>query len=191
MKNALMVDLETMAVSPNAAIVSIGACMFDPYGPLDQVMDETFLVRVSLESNQEAGRELNASTVMWWLRQAPEAQQNLLEDITNLPAAIGRFTKWFQHETTERPDSVWANDPDFDAVILRSAYETVGHIYPLGFWMNRSVRTVGAMAYPDYRIRKAAMGAVRKAAGTHHRADVDAVAQARFIIHCYKELGLS
>lgn len=188
--DALMVDIETMGTTPDAAVVAIGACMFDPYaGPDQEIQDyDTFLIRISLDSNETIGRKIAAGTVMWWLQQSPDAQQNLLSDQTSLPSALANFVKWLQHETSMRPDSIWANDPDFDLTILSSAARDCKIFWPLNFWMYRSVRTVGALAYPDHQERKAVIKLFREAAGTHHRADHDAIAQARFIAHCYEEL---
>lgn len=190
----LMVDLETMATGPQAAIVSIGACMFDPYaGPEQDIPDnDRFLQQVSLESNQRWERQLEASTIMWWMSQSDSARAGITEGTpTNLKQALVRFRLWTDTETFARTTHIWANDPDFDVVILRSAFQTCQEMWPWGFWMNRSMRTVGDLAYPDHKERKAVINAVRESVGTHHRADDDAIAQARFIAHCYKKLGLS
>lgn len=188
-QDALMVDIETLGTTHDASIVTIGACMFDPRAGADQEIDDTFLVRISLESNEAAGRRIQAGTVMWWLQQSPEAQAGLFEgEITNLKQALIRFRHWFQHETRFRPETCWANDPDFDVVILKSACESVGEMWPVGFWANRSVRTVGDLAYPNHKERKVVMNTFREHVGTHHRADDDAIAQAMFVAHCIEEL---
>lgn len=191
-QDSMMVDIETMAAEPEAAVVTIGACMFDPYAGMEQAIDERFLIRISLQSNEQAGRRLSAGTVEWWLKQSKEAQMGLFDGhVTNLRQALVSFRLWFQHETTHRPERVYANDPDFDVVILQSACRSVGENWPLGFWLNRSMRTVGELAYPDHRERKVVIDTIRKAAGTHHRADDDAIAQARFVAHCYDVLRKS
>lgn len=186
----LMVDIETMGTDHDAAVLTIGACMFDPRGGADQSIEEKFLVKISMESNEAHGRKFSAGTLGWWLQQDAEAQKGLFEgEITNLKQALVRFRSWFQHETKHRPVNIWANDPDFDIVILRSAFESCGEMWSPGFWMNRSVRTAGEFAYADRLERKAAMKILRDHVGTHHKADDDAVAQAMFVAHCFEKLG--
>lgn len=189
--DALMVDLETMSTRAEAAIVSIGACMFDMHaGPEQEIAEHNrFLRRISLESNQAAGRHLDANTVIWWLQQSDEARRGLTDGaITNLKIALIELRMWFQHDTDCRPATCWANSPEFDISILRSANEAVGETWPVFFSLNRDVRTCGELAYPDARERKAVMKACRDATGEHHRADADAVAQALFVAHCIEAL---
>jgi len=182
-----MVDIETMSTLPEAAVLSIGACAFDPDS--DTPITERFLVTISLASNEQASRHLSADTISWWLQQKPEALRAMFEgQITNLRQALVRFRTWAQHQKPAI-SHIWANDPDFDIVILQSAARSVGELWPWKFWMNRSVRTVGELAYRDPNERREAMTSFR-AIGTHHRADDDAIAQAEFVRHCYRILGI-
>jgi hypothetical protein len=67
----LMLDLETMGTSPNAAIVAIGAVKFDPgTGELGG----RFYQVVDLASSVAAGCVIDPDTVLWWMRQSPEAR---------------------------------------------------------------------------------------------------------------------
>lgn len=183
----LMVDIETLSTHPNAAVLSIGACVFELERP--NVIPSTFLVNASIKSNQDAGLHISADTLQWWMTQKPEALRAMFEgDVTNIRQALVRLRLWAQEQ---RPTitHVWANDPDFDCVILSSAARATGEIWPWPFWMNRSVRTIGDLAFPDNDERKQVMAAFR-AEGTHHRADDDAVAQAKFVQHCYQVLTM-
>lgn len=183
--NHLMFDIETMSAEPNAAVLAIGACTFNLYQP-DEI-GETFLTTISLASNEQAGRHFSGDTIQWWLTQSKDAQAGLYEgDITNLKNGCVAFRMWAQKQ---RPalTHVWANDPDFDAVITRQAFQAVGEYWPFGFWLNRSVRTIGDLVYPDHQERKAMISGFR-AEGTHHKADDDAIAQAKFVQHCYQML---
>lgn len=173
-KPAVMVDLETMGTDPSAAILSIGACFFDVYGeePL-----ETYHQAISLESNERAHRAMSASTVLWWLSQPKDAQRAFLEaSRTNLKLALGGFRRWVDGLPVP-PLTLWAKDPDFDVVILRSACETVGETLPFRYHQNRSVRTAIDLAYPDSEPPSFLDG-------TAHSALDDALAQARLVQHC-------
>ena len=46
----LMIDLETLATSPNAAILTIGACRFDPHAT---DIESTYYERIILEKPTE------------------------------------------------------------------------------------------------------------------------------------------
>ena len=56
MAKHLMVDLETLATSPDAAILTIGAVLFDPYST--RVYDK-FYTRVNLESTTDLGMKID------------------------------------------------------------------------------------------------------------------------------------
>ena len=60
----LMIDLETLATSPDASILTIGAVKFDPFG--DDVKNpkcEKFYCRVDLDSCDALGLVTNDATV--------------------------------------------------------------------------------------------------------------------------------
>ena len=62
----LMIDLETLATSPDAAILTIGAVKFDPFG--DDIKDpkcEKFYVRVDLDSCDRIGLVTTDDTIAW------------------------------------------------------------------------------------------------------------------------------
>ena len=181
MSSHLMVDIETMATTSDAAILSIGACAFDIRSH-DEPSD-TFDITISLESNEAEGRRFSAGTIGWWLRQSDAARQALFEKPTNLRNALKQFRMWCD-SVKPKVTHVWANDPDFDVVILKDAFEQTRELWPFGFWCNRSVRTIGELAYPDKDDRKHMMQAFRSE-GVHHRAVDDAIAQAKFVQHCY------
>ena len=71
--NNLMIDLETMGKNKDAPIVSIGAVFFTPEtGDIGQ----EFYAVVSLESAMEQGATPDGDTILWWLKQSPEAYWN-------------------------------------------------------------------------------------------------------------------
>jgi len=181
-----MVDIETMATSPDAAIVSIGACAFDhEVINTHEEITERFYTTVSLTSNAEASRRLEAGTIEWWLKQKPEAQRALFEEpVRNLRAALVEFRMWAQ-ALKPAATFIWANDPDFDVVILKSAFNAVGQIWPFQYYNNRSCRTIKHLAWPNDDTPDFRSGTV------HHKADDDAVAQAVMVQHAYYRLVLS
>lgn len=69
--NNLMIDLETMGKNPNAPIVSIGGVFF---APEKGELGPEFCIAISLESAMEQGAAPDGDTILWWLRQSPEAR---------------------------------------------------------------------------------------------------------------------
>ena len=67
----VMIDLETMGVNNNAAIIAIGAVAFDFEGNLGYHFYQT----ITLQSSVENGGIMDASTVLWWMRQSDEARK--------------------------------------------------------------------------------------------------------------------
>lgn len=180
MNIAAMVDIETMDTKPSAAIVSIGACIFDLNDPSDEIID-TFEAQISLESNEAAGRTFSAGTIGWWLRQSPEAQASLFKDpVKPLRAALVEFRMWVD-EQKPKPGFIFAKDADFDVVILKHAFDQINQIWPFQYWQNRSVRTIEHVAYPDGDMPNLRVG-------THHSAADDAVTQALSMKHCWQKL---
>lgn len=181
MQPGVMVDIETMGTSPQAAVLSIGACFFDLGAEPGEVVS-TFAANISLESNHRAGRLLDPGTVLWWLSQSKEAQNAFLEGPHEaLRAALTRFSAWCQG-LTPVPHRAWAKDPDFDVVILRSAFEQENIVFPFKYFMSRSVRTILDLAFGDEI-------PAPPNPGVAHSAIDDAIKQAALVQMAYKRLA--
>lgn len=176
MNKHLMLDLETFSNTHDAAIVSIGACMFDPHG--DDV-GATFYQVIDLEISEHPGH-FNGGTILWWLKQS-EAARSSLTDVRNsepLGTALLAFSDWVKKQKAE---FLWSNGPNFDEVILKSAYGRYGMAFPFSHRGSRCVRTIrGLKGAPKLFMEE----------GVEHNARADAVHQARHIQLIYKMLGL-
>jgi exodeoxyribonuclease VIII len=138
----VMVDLETMGLRPDAAIVSIGACHFT----LDTITP-VFETAVSLASCTGLGLTTDQSTVDWWMKQSVEARAAWQRpDAPPLYEAMVQFNNWMRELGGEV--AVWGNGAAFDPVLLTSAYRALD---AEPFWKYYNVmcfRTVRAM-HPD------------------------------------------
>lgn len=170
----VMIDLETMGLTPNAAIVAIGAVEFDI---TTKSLGRKFYVAVDLESSVMSGGVMDPSTVMWWVQQGGEARAALSMGTVPLPVALDYFSKWIEGGADPDQVRVWGNGAAFDNVVLASAYRNTGLRQPWRFWNDRCYRTVKAQ-YPDVPVVRG---------GTHHNALDDAVSQAE---HMIKMLGV-
>lgn len=167
--NHVMLDLETMGNGANAAIVAIGAVRFDE----NEVCDKFYKI-IDLQSSIDAGLEVNASTVYWWLGQEEQPRQDLCSEIkANLSDTLLAFADWLGH----RP-SIWGNGAAFDNVILSNAYKKIGLKQPWHFASDRCFRTIKSL-YPQIKLDRK---------GTYHRAVDDAETQALHLIKIMKHL---
>jgi hypothetical protein len=183
-----MIDIETMGTGPDAAILTIGAVMFDPRAEdTEETLrpESTLFGPITFKSNAEEGRAFDPDTIAWWMTQSKEAQLALVEGKQiNLRGALEQFRQWIAG-AKPAPTRVWGNDPDFDCVILIHAFKRAGLMWPFKFWESRSVRTIKELAYPPGGLRGdfPAIGV-----GTAHNAQDDTIRQALAVQHAYKIL---
>ena len=169
----IMLDLETMGNSSNAAIVAIGAVKFD----VANGITDTFYQKVDLESAVDNGGIMDPSTVIWWLGQNDAARKEMQNGGELISSALGSFKNWIGDGLRVR---VWGNGAAFDNVILANAYKRLVFGAPWPHWNDRCYRTIKAM-YPD----------VPKVLPTvAHHALADAEAQARHLIAIAKAHNL-
>lgn len=180
----VMLDLETMSTRPNAAIVAIGACVFDPYSLARPT--QTFDAAVSLESSTGAGLGIDPRTVVWWMGQSAAAKSATFRPgAVDLRSAILHFQKWLLDCALSVNSGghalyVWGNGATFDNVVIRSAYHAIGMDPCWSFRNDRCYRTVSALV-PDQGYERV---------GELHNAVDDAVTQAIYLQKVYKALGL-
>lgn len=174
--NHIMLDIETMGVSTSAAIMSIGACYFNP---ATGEIGDTFHEQVDISSN---GR-IDASTVVWWMGQDDAARSKFKNNgkAGHINAALADFADFV------KPNSqVWGNGVAFDNVIIRNAYEhpSCADNVPWKFWNDRDVRTmvelgkvIGIDPKRDFPFE-----------GVKHDALADAIHQAKYVSAIWQAL---
>jgi hypothetical protein len=132
----VMLDIETMGNSSEAAIMSIGACYFNP---ATGEIGEIFHQQINLQSSVDFGLTMDVSTILWWMKQSDEARSKFYDNhkqahITTVLTAFSAFVK---------PNSqVWGNGATFDNTIMKNAFEKCGLGCPWKFWNDRDVRTM-------------------------------------------------
>jgi exodeoxyribonuclease VIII len=161
----VMVDLETMSTNSNAAIVSIGAVKFDPYGKIGELDENQFFCTIDLTSCIDAGMHVSGQTIKWWLEQEKEAQKSLNNDPHwPIEKALGEFWVWFGGVSLP----TWGNGADFDCVVLHNAYERLHGSSPCKYHDRRCFRTMKAL-FPNVEYARPVLA---------HHALSDATAQA-------------
>lgn len=139
------IDLETMGLPPNGAIVSIGACFFD----LDRCeIGPTFKRNIHLATAVRDGGVIEPSTLLWWLSQSDEARKSILLDTYDIRVVLQEFSDWIAMHSRHQDVRVWGNGSDFDITLLNTAYRAAGIRAPWSPFKVRCFRTVRNM-YPS------------------------------------------
>ena len=165
-KTDVMIDLETLATSTDAAILTIGAVKFDPFD-YNVEFDEKdkFYVKVDLDSCNELNLTVSEDTINWWSTQSKEAQEEAFSqtgriDVYDAFQDLYKFCWGAQR--------VWSNGAAFDIVICETVFNRIHKKTPWDFWQVRDVRTIFDLGINPER-----------PAVTAHNALADAEAQAR------------
>lgn len=157
----VMLDLETLATTPNAVIISVGAVYFSK-----EKLGGTFYAVLDPEDQQANGRVISPDTMAWWAKQSPEARKVFDEEPTPTAKALADFADFLGNRNVK----VWGNGADFDCVLLGSLYEAFGMRKPWSFTNNRCFRTLKNISQPRTNLPP------RRS--THHNALDDAIYQA-------------
>lgn len=161
----IVIDLETMGIGTNAAIVAIGAVRIER----GQHTAE-FYRTVDLASSIAAGGTTDASTINWWLKQSPEARAEI--DGSQQPDTLGDILLSLSDFIQARHEPrLWGNGATFDLRILGEAYDAFHEPRPWDFRLERDLRTI-LETYPEAR-------KVGEFYGIRHHALADACHEAK------------
>ena len=161
-----MIDMETLAVSPRAVILSLGAVHFDPYG--DQIYDELYF-KIDLDDQDKLNREIDPNTIEWWGKQDPEIMEEAFSSDNRIPLteAVERF-----HKFSWGCDKFWSHGATFDLVIIEDLYRQLNKPLPWNYWQLRDTRTLFDLGYdpemPKNSKHDALQDAIRQAIGVQN-----------------------
>lgn len=166
----VMLDLETLGTGANSAIISIGACEFNPD---TGEIGSTFKAVVCRNSCFQIGCTYDPSTMEWWNSQSEEAKAGSFSHKapSEVRLALTAFSDWLRRDA-----QLWGNGSDFDNAMLAEMYRKLDMPQPWKFWNNRCYRTIKNM-FPDVSMSRH---------GVHHDALDDAISQAK---HLCKIIG--
>lgn len=167
----LMIDLETMGLPPDGAIVSIGACFFN----LDtSEIGPTFNRTINLATAVRDGGTINPGTVMFWLGQSQPARDAIRFSGEDIRTTLTEFTAFISEHSRVQDVRPWGNGASFDLTLLNSSYLRAGLKTPWSPFRERCFRTIRNM-YPsvEYNPDDKGNGA--------HNALADAIFQAQHL----------
>ncbi len=176
MKN-VMIDLETLGITPQCSVLTIGAVLFDPNtGEIDK--DKKLHLKITEDSARE-GRVSNEQTEKWWSRQSQAAKDAAFNGDLLIKGALLQLATFLPKGCI-----MWGNGATFDVSILEDLFRQYEIKQPWQFWNVRDVRTVVAMgkvigidAKKDYVFK-----------GTEHNALHDAAHQAMYVSDIWQKL---
>jgi exodeoxyribonuclease VIII len=172
MKRHLMVDLETMAVTPRAVILTLGAVIFDPYS--DQILDQLYL-KLDIDDQDKLGRDVDPNTLDWWAKQDSRVMEEAFSSDGRISVVDGINAF---HKFAWGCDAFWSHGSVFDLIILEDIYRQLVKTPPWQFWQCRDTRTLFDLADPEM-----------EKSVEQHNALFDAIRQAKGVQNVYRKLG--
>ena len=140
MNSDVMIDLETLDTKPTAAILTIGAVKFDPYGDdVSNPKSEKLYLKVDIDSCDRLGLTTSQSTIDWWAQQSKAAQDEAFstEDRIPIHEAMNKLYKFCWGAKR-----VWSHGSAFDIVICENVFARLEKLCPWNFWEVRCTRTL-------------------------------------------------
>lgn len=134
----IMIDIETMGTKSYSSIIAIGAVEFDI---ITGETGDKFYKNISLESCIESGLTMDASTILFWMKQSKEAQNALFLGEVPLKIALLELSYFIEQH---KDHCVWGNSAAFDLGLLANAHEKCSLKLPWKYWQERDVRTLVA-----------------------------------------------
>ena len=156
-----MIDIETLATTTDAVVLTIGACKFDPYTLTPPT--DGFYVRLEAEMQTHMGRKMCNDTLEWWSKQPKHIQEEALGEGNRTPVAkaLIDLRKWMNIDNNTY---VWSQG-NFDLPILKSLAEDMGRPIAIHYWQildSRSIMTLfGKRAQSTHNALEDCLGQVQ------------------------------
>jgi len=146
MSTHAMIDIETLATTPEAVVLSVGGVKFNPYTNEEPHAHLEF--RLDIDEQTALGRDIDEGTLQWWAKQPEHIRDKAFSDEgrTNLSDFTKTLNKWLVG-----CDEIWCQGPQFDMVIIENLYKQYGHHQNWAYWQIRDSRTVFSMMDVDPR----------------------------------------
>ena len=170
----VMLDLETLGTRPDAAIIQIGAVLFEPVSGGKLLNMHAFNRYVLV---QDGTGSIDHSTLCFWLAEKSAGAMGaaLADHADHLGTVLSELEDW-PMKVMDIPwssiEGVWADPADFDFPILKSAFAVFGKGVPWDRRVTRCARTLYHTVCGGVKPEIDWIGF------THHNAMDDAVGQA-------------
>ena len=168
-----MIDIETMANSPGALIISIGGCKFDT--DTGTISDELLLNIDFKETLKKYPGKfvINQETINWWKTQDPAVLESCMQNQIPLDEALDILYKWLVPS-----QELWCWGMSFDVPILEHAIRVTGKYVqydnklPWKYHLHRCARTTAKIFNME----------IERDADAHHNALADCIDQSKLMM---------
>lgn len=117
-KNHVMIDCETLGLSPRSLLRSVEAVVFDPQ---NGTVIKSASWKINMADSLNAGFIIEAATLKFWLMETDEARKAF---VSGKEYTISQFVSSFTHffESLKGETMVYSLQADFDMGFLRSYF---------------------------------------------------------------------
>lgn len=123
-----MLDIETLSTKNTAVVLSMACFAWNTDTELVirsaiELYDKHNPFYLRLDATAQPSRHIDPKTVIWWMEQGKEAQDEVFSDrkpATNPKQALNLYREWID---SERPEVVYAWPSTFDHVIIQNLHE--------------------------------------------------------------------
>ena len=129
----ISLDLETMSLEDNAAIIQIGACTLDG--------SRKFTVYIDPRSAEKYGH-VDKGTMEFWDKQDPEVRRVVFSGVVPTPDALDQFMTWIAGFNQPLSDFRFYTKGGQDWVWLKNAFYKVFGSFPLHYRSPADMRTL-------------------------------------------------
>lgn len=140
--NQCMVDIECCGVERDAALMAIGAVMFNIH---DYTIGPTINIPVHVATSVRLGMKMEPAAFLWWLRQGDDARNAVSFNLVDVRVALDKFSLWCSQHSRKQDLRTWGNAASFDLGILGHAYALADKDKPWTFGKETCFRTVRNM----------------------------------------------
>lgn len=157
MAKHLFLDVETLGVSSNAVLLSLGLVAADLSEDFtfSDLLENSFYVKFDVKSQKEMGRQMDPDTIEWWKRQDKEifdSQVRIKSTDVTLEDGINQAARWIMSvDGYDRKNGfVWTRG-GMDNCILEDITRSLDRSPLFPYYLVRDVRTAVDLLYGSDR----------------------------------------
>lgn len=148
MYHHLMVDVESLSLEPNAAIIQFAAVPFEPASGHARVakQEETLDLRIWPIAYPRKGYDVDPRTMDWWDQQDPDIRKSVFSGMLTPAEAATKFIAYLEDGRAKglfpadaKDLRIWSRNILFDLPVIKNWLEEEGCAYPFHYRAHREV----------------------------------------------------
>lgn len=138
----LMIDIETLGVTPGCVIMSVGICPVFP-----ESNAPSFYVRINVAESIKAGFTINEDTQAWWYTQDRELYLETSGGLETPNNFCSLLTSYLSELGDRNNIKLWAKGVAFDLPIVEAYFKKQGFAVPWHYGAPMCYRTMKDVFY--------------------------------------------